>query len=130
VLEHIENDHDAVSTLGAILKPSGSLLLYVPAYQLLFSSMDRKVGHFRRYRRNQLIRLVEANGFTVKRAEYVDSLGFLAALLYKLVDKGEGQINRTSLVLFDRFVFPLSRLCDRIFRLWFGKNLMVYASKN
>ena len=92
--------------------------------------MDSKVGHFRRYRKNQLVKLIEDNGFTVKRAEYVDSLGFIAALLYRYIDKGDGHINRTSLLFFDKYIFPLSRLLDRIFKYWFGKNLLVYAHKD
>ena len=58
VLEHIEKDYEAIASLERILKPSGTLLLYVPAFQLLFSGMDAKVGHFRRYRKNHLVPLL------------------------------------------------------------------------
>ena len=51
VIEHIQDDRAAVAALAAALKPGGRILLYVPAFQLPHSeSMDRKVGHFRRYR--------------------------------------------------------------------------------
>ena len=43
VLEHIEDDTGALGTLAKKLRPGGRLLLYVPAFQILFSSMDRKV---------------------------------------------------------------------------------------
>ncbi|MGI9264633.1 MAG: class I SAM-dependent methyltransferase, partial [Gammaproteobacteria bacterium] len=112
-----------------ILRPGGRLLLYVPAFNVLFSSMDRKVGHFRRYRRRQLVALAGAAGFTVEQGRYVDSLGFLAALLYRFVGGDSGDINRRSLAVYDRFVFPLSRLLDTILWPFAGKNLLVTAAK-
>src|SRR5262249_47303692 len=54
VLEHIEDDAAALRALHRVLKPGGRLLMYTPAFQLLFSAMDRKVGHHRRYTRGQL----------------------------------------------------------------------------
>jgi len=94
VLEHIKDDQLVVEDLARKLSPGGRLFIYVPAFQTLFSSMDRKVGHFRRYRRTQLVQLIERAGLTVVRAEYVDSLGFLATLLYKLLGSNTGDLNR------------------------------------
>lgn len=127
VLEHIEDDGAALRGLLSSLRPGGRLILYVPAFQLLYSSMDRKVGHFRRYRRRPLMRLVEDCGFSLGQANYVDSIGFLAALLYRLVDNGSGSINRRALAAYDRFVFPLSRLLDRATGKLFGKNVALIA---
>lgn len=129
VLEHIADDAAALAEIYRILKPGGRLLLYVPAFNVLFSSMDRKVGHFRRYRRRQLVALTSAAGFTVEQGRYVDSLGFLAALLYRFVGGDSGDINRRSLAVYDRFVFPLSRLLDRLLWAVAGKNLLVSAAK-
>ena len=46
VLEHIDDDIDALKRWYALLKPGGRMLIYVPAFQMLYSSMDKKVGHF------------------------------------------------------------------------------------
>jgi SAM-dependent methyltransferase len=54
VLEHIEDDGQVLQQFDAKLKPRGRLLIYVPAFQVLFSSMDRNVGHVRRYSRKDL----------------------------------------------------------------------------
>ena len=62
VLEHIEDDQGALEALHSKLKSGGRLFLYVPAFDVLFSSMDRKVGHYRRYRKRGLIRIATGAG--------------------------------------------------------------------
>ena len=54
VLEHIEDDALAILNLYGKLEPNGQLLIYVPAFPFLYSEMDEKVGHFRRYTRSEL----------------------------------------------------------------------------
>src|SRR3984893_16959105 len=83
VLEHISDDSGAIARLSDLLKPHGRLLIYVPAFPILFSSMDHKVGHMRRYRRNGLAQLLRQAGLTVDYIGYRDSLGFLATLMFK-----------------------------------------------
>lgn len=125
VLEHIEDDVAALRALGRVLAPSGRMFLYVPAFDVLFSSMDRKVGHHRRYRRSTLRRACEDAGLVVERIEYADSLGFAASLLYKWFGSREGAISDSGVRLYDRLAFPPSRLFDRLgVRRLFGKNVM------
>ena len=57
----------------------------------------------------------------------MDSLGFFATLLFKVGDNGGGDINRRALRLYDRAIFPLSRIVDSVTRRWFGKNLLLIA---
>jgi SAM-dependent methyltransferase len=129
VLEHIDNDAQAIHDMRRILAPEGILFVYVPAFQILFSSMDKKVGHFRRYRKSHLVCLLEDAGFTVVRAEYVDSLGFFASLLYRIIGNKSGSVNEKALVLYDRFIFPVSRLLDFVFKRFLGKNVLVICRK-
>jgi hypothetical protein len=91
--------------------------------------MDKKVGHFRRYTRATLAARVRAAGFEVTRSEYVDSAGFLASLLFKAFGNDSGAINRGALLVYDRRVFPLSRLADRLCRRAFGKNVCLVARR-
>ncbi len=48
VLEHIENDEKAISEIYRVLKSGKSFVFTVPAFDWLFSSHDRALGHFRR----------------------------------------------------------------------------------
>ncbi|MDR1356678.1 MAG: class I SAM-dependent methyltransferase [Tannerellaceae bacterium] len=130
VLEHIEKDTEELELWASKLKQGGKLLIYVPAFNLLYSSMDKKVGHFRRYRRRQLTKMILEAGLTpCGKAEYADSLGFLITLLYKLVNRKSGNIDEKSLVFYDRILFPLSKAGDLVFRKLFGKNTFIVSEK-
>ena len=129
VLEHIKDDVASLQICHSKIKPGGRLLIYVPAFQILFSSMDRNVGHFRRYTRNDLSEKVRAAGFDIMKNEYVDCAGFLASLLYKILGNNSGTVNRRALIAYDRYVFPLSRLGDKLFNRVFGKNVFLVAQR-
>jgi SAM-dependent methyltransferase len=127
VLEHIEDDSAALGQVYRSLKPGGFLYLYVPAFNVLFSSMDVKVGHFRRYTKSTLIPPLRRLGFKIRQARYVDSLGFAASLCYKWFGNDRGDLNTTALRLYDRYAFPVSRILDLFVGDFLGKNLEVVA---
>jgi SAM-dependent methyltransferase len=127
VLEHIPDDVEALRGLREKLAPGARLLVYVPAFQVLYTSMDANVGHVRRYSRDTLVHNVSAAGFAVDAVEYVDSIGFFATLAFKLTDRGSGNVNPRMLRIYDRIIFPVSRALDRIVHRWFGKNLLLVA---
>jgi len=129
VLEHIGDDAAVACMWRRKLRLGGRLLVYVPAFPCLFTSMDRKVGHHRRYTRATLPPLLDEVGFRVEDARYVDSLGFFATLIFRLIDPEDGAINRRALIAYDRLAFPVSRLLDRPAGRIFGKNLVVRAIK-
>jgi SAM-dependent methyltransferase len=129
VLEHIEDDQSAVDRIASSLRPGGMVFLFVPAHPLLFSAMDRKVGHFRRYSRARMKRLLTRAGLEVETLRYADSIGFLATLAYKLFGDRTGAITAKSVGLFDRLAFPVSLILDRLVHPVFGKNLWVRARK-
>jgi SAM-dependent methyltransferase len=127
VLEHVADDAAVLAALHARLRPGAPLVLYVPAFQMLYSAMDARVGHLRRYRKGPLVRLVEDAGFVVRKAAYVDSLGFLASLAYRWLGRADGAIDRKALRTYDRYVFPLSRRLDSLVGPLAGKNVAVWA---
>jgi SAM-dependent methyltransferase len=65
VLEHIEHDLEALRQWREWLKPGGTLMLSVPARMSLWTAGDEWAGHFRRYEKQSLMELVQANGFEV-----------------------------------------------------------------
>ena len=129
VLEHICDDDAALRGIHDLVRPGGLLLLYVPAFPVLFSAMDERVGHLRRYRAPGLVALVEQAGFVVEESAYADSLGFLAALVYRVAGSRDGQLREGPVAAYDRYVFPASRQLDRVTKKLFGKNLIVRARR-
>jgi SAM-dependent methyltransferase len=129
VLEHIIDDAGTVAELRERLRPGGRLLIYVPAFPILYSSMDRNVGHVRRYRYGELMGVLCRAGLQVEHATYKDCLGFPASLLFRLMRRDDGTLNRSALIAYDRYVFPLSRRLDRWLGLWFGKNLLAVTRR-
>ncbi len=129
VLEHIEDDFDVLTQCFNKIKPGGYLLIYVPAFKILFSSMDFLVGHFRRYSRKDLTDKVTNAGFNISRCEFVDSIGFFASLIFKIFGNKNGTINRNALITYDRYIFPFSRLLDTFMHHLLGKNIFIVARK-
>jgi len=129
VVEHIEDDWTTVYQLGTKLKKQGRLLIYVPAFKCLWTSLDEKVRHYRRYRRDSLQQLVRKARLTVLESGYVDSLGFFAALIFKMLGRN-ANLTPHAVAFYDRYVVPPSRSLTPLFRRTFGKNVYVVASKD
>lgn len=128
VLEHIEDDKAALLLLKNKLEKGGKLFIYVPAFNILYSSFDKQIGHFRRYRKEDLVPFLKENGFEVSQAKYVDCVGFVLAFIYKFINKNDGEINSLGLIIFDRILFPFGKILDKLFfGYFFGKNLIVEA---
>ncbi len=75
VLEHIANDAIALQHMFQLLQPGGHLLLFVPAGAYMYGTLDRALGHFRRYERSDLVMRVENVGFQTRRVSYLNLAG-------------------------------------------------------
>ncbi len=80
VIEHIKDDDLVLSNLNRALKSGGRLFITVPQHRWLWSIIDEKAGHFRRYSLQELKKKVEKAGFKV---EYSTSfVSFLVPLMW------------------------------------------------
>ena len=66
VIEHIDDDHQAVRELVRLLNPSGRVIISVPALPDLYSEFDEVQGHRRRYTAQSLRTCLEAAGLIVE----------------------------------------------------------------
>jgi SAM-dependent methyltransferase len=126
VIEHIDDDVAALRELRARMKPGARFFVYVPAFPILYSNMDRRIGHRRRYTRGSLERSLGAAGFRVEGSRYADTLGFPASLAYRLLGCS-GEVDARSVAAYDRFAFPISRKLDRLSGRLLGKNAFATA---
>jgi SAM-dependent methyltransferase len=99
VIEHLEDDIAALRELRRVVKPGGSLLVTVPAYQWLWSGHDEVNHHHRRYRRRSLQRAGEQAGWQQVRTTYFNSLLLPAAILLRVLDRFSRKTTESSLDL-------------------------------
>lgn len=90
VLEHIERDEEALDVLRDYVRPGGKLLLTVPAYQWMFGTHDRMLGHYRRYTRGKLRDLCVRQGYQVLYAGYINFLLFPLMAAARVFDRFRG----------------------------------------
>lgn len=78
VLEHLEDDVGALTDWRGHVAPGGWLALSVPADPRRFGKADEKAGHYRRYTREGLSRVLTAAGFAnLRLLNYGFPIGYL-----------------------------------------------------
>lgn len=75
VIEHIENDEEALLQAFRVLKNGGSLLLTVPAHPWLWSLRDEVFDHKRRYTGGELRQKLIRTGFVLQKESHFVILG-------------------------------------------------------
>jgi SAM-dependent methyltransferase len=126
LLEHVADHESILARFRSVLVPGGSLLLVVPAHPALFGSMDRTVGHVRRYTRAQVDGVLRNAGFVPAEVRYVNPIGAVGWLVFARFLR-RTYVPEGPLRLYDRFV-PLLRLLDRV-RLPVGLSVWARATR-
>ena len=128
VLEHIEDDRAALIKISRSLKPGAYLMIMVPALPFLFSNMDTRLGHHRRYLSDQLQEILRATGFAIITARYMDMIGIIPWWLINTV-AGKTDFNPFLLQLYDAVFVPLSRYLEALIKPPLGKNIVIVAQR-
>lgn len=122
VLEHIENDMDELSKAAGLLKEAGHLIILSPAHQWLYTPFDKEIGHYRRYSKKSLLRVIPPRLRCVNLC-YLDSVGMLASIGNRLLLKSSmptaGQIS-----FWDKRLVPLSIFIDPMLLRRLGKSIL------
>jgi 2-polyprenyl-3-methyl-5-hydroxy-6-metoxy-1,4-benzoquinol methylase len=122
VLEHINDDRAEMLRAADRLAEGGSIIVLSPAHQWLFTAFDEALGHYRRYNRSTL-RRVGAPTLEVERILYLDSVGIAASLGNKLLLRSS-QPTEDQILLWDRWMVPVSRITDAITGYRLGKSIV------
>lgn len=128
VLEHIEDDSTALADLKSHLKPKGEIILFVPAFNIIYNKLDKRSGHFRRYRKRDLKQLAENTDLKLASVRYSEPIGFVLALIYRIIG-GSDNLNPKSVATYDKYLFPVSVFFEPPTRQLFGKNILGIFTK-
>ena len=121
VLEHVDDDIASLQAIRRMLALGGRLILLVPALPVLYGTIDKALGHHRRYTRGRLASLLEATGFRMAHIEYFNLAGVLGWWFAGRVLR-RTMIPAASLKLYDALV-PLFRL-ERLIPWRIGQSLI------
>ena len=125
VLEHIQDDAKVLRKITQLLSPQGKFVAKVPAMPSLFGSMDRAVGHHRRYSRRGIMDLLERSELRPTRLWFMNVPGIFAwwlnGRLLRRVHPEGGQVR-----IFECLT-PIIRRFEKVVPLPFGLSLVLIA---
>lgn len=70
VLEHLKHDDKALMEISRVIKPGGYCIITVPAKQEMWDITDDISGHVRRYRKEELEKKFQSQGFKIQNSYY------------------------------------------------------------
>jgi glycosyltransferase involved in cell wall biosynthesis len=126
VLEYLEDPGAVLDNLAGTLKPGGALVILVPNVPGAFGSLDRSLGHKRRYNRVSVSDLLGSRGFAVERLESFNKVALVPWWAYARLFQA-GNISKLVLKIFDKSVWFCRRL--DVLMPWPGLSLVVVARK-
>ncbi len=130
VLEHIQDDKQAINNMLKQLKKHGKLLLFVPAYQWLYSDMDKLAGHFRRYRLNDIHNLLPGD-VELLESKYFNAVGGFGWWLNKFAKHNslDSSAINAQVQFFDKNIVPIAKYVDIGTSKFFGQSLIWVIQK-
>ncbi|MFB3896707.1 MAG: glycosyltransferase [bacterium] len=127
VLEHIEDDMQALSNIAAVIEPNGRLIVLAPALTQLYGRLDRAMHHYRRYTKSELENKLNNAGFNIEQSEYFNLLGAIAWWINSVVLRRKN-LPRIQLRIMN-FIVPVLQWFESKITIPFGMSLIIIAKK-
>jgi len=83
LIEHIDDDMLAINEMRRVLNKNGVLIVFVPAFRILWSYHDVINMHKRRYTRKELVKKLKLSGFEILKDSYWNFFAFLPVLFIR-----------------------------------------------
>ena len=127
VLEHIEQDRLFLGELKKILPKHAKIIIFSPAFGVLFSKLDLLYGHFRRYNKKEIYRIAQLSDLNVTSFRYFNFFGGVAWFIMHRVLEFQS-LSKTGIKIFDFFV-PLFSFIEKYIPLFFGLSFIAILEK-
>jgi SAM-dependent methyltransferase len=139
VLEHLPNDHVAISELARVLKPTGRMAVTVPRYgpEMINWALSEEYhsvpgGHIRIYRRSQLLARLQSSGLRILATHHAHALHspywWLKCLVGTSNDQHRAVRAYHQLLVWDIMKRPaLTRVSEQVLNPLIGKSFVVYV---
>jgi glycosyltransferase involved in cell wall biosynthesis len=126
MLEYLPDPEASLRAALARLESGGTLIVVTPQGPGLFGSLDRWLGHQRRFTRSEIDALLERNGCDVVTVRHLNKIGkpmwwFYSRIIHR------SHFSRVSLKIYDKTVWLWRRL-DHVLP-WSGLSMVVVAKK-
>jgi SAM-dependent methyltransferase len=127
VLEHIDDDVEALRSMARLVRGGGYIVLVCPAFPFAMSPVDIATGHVRRYTKRSMRAALTSAGVEVVTVRYTNSIGLLCYYAFTSLLKRTPAEGGT-MTFYDRLVVPVVRFIERIIvRPPFGQSVLAVA---
>lgn len=137
VIEHIEEDAEAINSLRELLVEDGIVIITVPAYMFLWSSHDAVHEHKRRYTKKELEQKIKISGFNVIKSSYYNTLLFPPIFLARFINKilkikehSDAQMPNKFINEVLKGIFSVEKIILKHFNMHFGVSIVMVVRKN
>ncbi|MFC1541693.1 class I SAM-dependent methyltransferase [Candidatus Latescibacterota bacterium] len=128
VLEHIKDDLHALREMASILSAGGRVILQLPAHKILYGSLDRNLGHNRRYTVREIKDKFTQSGLLPEKISRINMFGtfgwFLCSRILRKKILPEGQLS-----LFNTLT-PVFVTLERLIPVPFGLSILAIGRKD
>ncbi|MCG8512333.1 MAG: class I SAM-dependent methyltransferase, partial [Rhodospirillales bacterium] len=127
VVEHIEDDVEALTQMKNQVCPGGIVVTFVPAGPWAFGKLDAALGHYRRYTLTSLRRVMTDAGLIWQEGAYFNMVGSLGWWLNSVV-LGRREVPAGQASMVNRLV-PFLRRLESIVKPRFGQSVYGIAQR-
>ena len=126
MLEHLNNDCQTIKNMYELLIEGGRLILVVPNCPKLYNSLDRALGHIKRYKVKDIENLLISSGYKIKHLKTFNKVSILGWFINGSLLKRR-HFSKIQLKIYDSLVW-FWKLIDPILP-WPGQSIIAVGEK-
>ena len=111
-----------------MLKTCGKIILLIHAKKFEYTKIDKELGHFRRYEKNDLENKLLAAGYQIEKIYFFNIVGLLSWTIRDKVRRNNVHLKPYHIKIFDSIV-PVLRFIEGKVRMPLGISLIAIATK-